>query len=95
MELDATDFVLLKYDFTHVTVSGKPKKEQVYLALRFHCPSSGSCDDARVWGFFNPPNQKFLLLKAMLGPSQAWLWIQRCLVSSLCTVRSYTWNSCK
>lgn len=69
MELDATDFVLLKYDFTHVTVSGKPKKEQVYLALRFHCPSSGSCDDARVWVFFNPPNQKFLLLKAMLGVS--------------------------
>lgn len=30
-ELDATDFVQLKYDFTHMTASGKPKKEQVSL----------------------------------------------------------------
>lgn len=61
-----------------MTASGKPKKDQVYLAVTFHCPSSANSRLVVVmmmgfgvclgfFFFYNPKNQKLLLLKTMLG----------------------------
>lgn len=57
IELDAINFVQLKYDCTHTTVSGKPKNNRftwlfvsplpIFSKFKVAC-----CDDAGVWGLW-------------------------------------------